>query len=747
MLTIDGSSFGNLCRTFEYVLTISISVVSRSLSKYTIQLIILFPCEKRTRSAVLPSWVWLPWIPQILSNLCRIEARAMKAIIVGISKDHPQAMYYALRSFYLDRQDEDKKSSNDDDTSLSSSRLSEEFMSVLRKTHPLLWNKLEAVLGELINRFRPSYEAELLHSLIALLQKASFGNQLDACKKTLALLGSKFFSSNQEKQESSSSISATSKKAALFQAKYAALYRKEFLEEEEDMNEEDMLAKLEKWKNTLEHDLSRVPKMFNLYEVSPSLSSFSSEAPDLWAGACESKSLTQSNRQYDAHAPLDNTLYRASRTSVLAAAKASTQGLVVAATSEGLGGLCGGGSTAIEIPGQYAPTSSSALDSRPFPELHIKLVRFHQTVELTNSSTKHYVHQITMIGSDGKKYNFLLQICQPVSIRADERSAQLNYVMRKILRQDSRASRRCLATSSSVVVPTAQRMKMIAIKPTHQSLYSVSRHVQGTKSGELVSYFQAKIAEIANNPGNGEKGNNEAISSAKLKVYNDICDTLAPPNVLSTYMRELLPSIEQLFQFRHTFATQLASNSLLQYALSITERNPSRFAFCHSTGHILSQDFRSQYTLPNGSLEKHDVPFRLTRNITEFIGPFVLEGVYVPSFAIISAAMDSKRSELEPVLHLLLRDDVMAWCLSRSPVKNDQKIQDLERQLSDRIWTNVRSVQDRFRECSPLVVEDAAAEALKSSPTPIDMKVRSLVDAATSSENLCMMPASYEAWL
>jgi transformation/transcription domain-associated protein len=143
----------------------------------------------------------------------------------------------------------------------------------------------------------------------------------------------------------------------------------------------------------------------------------------------------------------------------------------------------------------------------------------------------------------------------------------------------------------------------------------------------------------------------------------------------------------------------------------------------------------------------HDVPFRLTRNISELIGPFLIEGVLVPSFVIISSALHAKRKVLEPILHLLLRDDVMAWYASKSSSKNDQKMQEVERQLSDRIRSNVRTVQDKFEECSTRSVEDVTAEALKPNPDPIDVKVRCLINAATSTEKLSLMPPTYHPWL
>lgn len=167
------------------------------------------------------------------------------------------------------------------------------------------------------------------------------------------------------------------------------------------------------------------------------------------------------------------------------------------------------------------------------------------------------------------------------------------------------------------------------------------------------------------------------------------------------------------------------------------------------TAFFHSQDLKS-FKIPfprSGLIEKLGVPFRLTRSITEFIGPFMLEGVLIPSFTITSSALHSQRSILKPILHLLMRDDVLSWYTSKSSAKNDQKLQEVERQLTDQIWKNVRFVQDCLEECSMREVENAAAEAVSPNPDPIDAKVRSLIDAATCAEKLSLMPAAYHPWL
>lgn len=534
----------------------------------------------------------------------------MKAILIGILKDHPQAVYYSLRSCYLERRDLGRSacqiaaSPNDDDV-LASSRLAEEFMSNLRKVHPVLWSKLESILEDLIVRFRPSYDAELLHSIDSLLQKVSkldhktstdggtdISGNLDACMKTLNLIGTKFFC--KEKPDS-----ALTRRAELFHSRYFSEFENDFLLKTEGINHDSLVVKLQKWKKWLEQGISRVPKTSSLQEVSPSLSWFSSQPPDLWAGACESNYLNISKHQHDAYSLLDNALFQSRRSSALAAAKASLEAVLLAANTEGIGGHLG--AAAVEIPGQYAPTSSGILDVRPIPELHAKLIKFHQTLELTTSSTKQHVHQITLIGSDGKMYRFLLQLAIPFWIRNDERSAQVNYVMKKILRRDFRACRRCLTTRPNVVIPIAQRMRMSANQPSHESLDSIFCHVQGSKSNTLPAFFQEQVSKIAARRilTHGEETELDkeiqSLNQIKLDAYHDICFRFVIPNIMSKFMSGLIISTEEMYRFRHVFTSQLATNSLIQSSLSIVERTPSRFAFCTSTGQIVPTDFRSQY--------------------------------------------------------------------------------------------------------------------------------------------------------
>jgi transformation/transcription domain-associated protein len=107
----------------------------------------------------------------------------------------------------------------------------------------------------------------------------------------------------------------------------------------------------------------------------------------------------------------------------------------------------------------------------------------------------------------------------------------------------------------------------------------------------------------------------------------------------------------------------------------------------------------------------------------------------------IAGALRESKADCEPILRLLMRDDIVAWYTSRSTAKNDLKTQELESQLSDRVMKNVVSIQNRFADCAP------RRDGAPPSRTPVDKKVRELVGIATDPAKLCLMPTTFQAWL
>jgi len=242
---------------------------------------------------------------------------------------------------------------------------------------------------------------------------------------------------------------------------------------------------------------------------------------------------------------------------------------------------------------------------------------------------------------------------------------------------------------------------------------------------------------------------------ARLEVYREICDSMVDNRILLRYLLLVLDGPEKFYLFRRSFAVHLAANSLLQYVFSVAERTPQRFVILQSNGKVLSPDFRVSYS-NQGFIEGfHQVPFRMTQNIERTIGVTHLQGIFIRSMAMISGAVKQHKEEFDPILRLLMRDDILAW-YSKSLAKTDSKTQELERQLIERVSKNVHTLHSRFSECSPKINqnsnninEETITKSLEKDidqPVVLDRQVNELLKVATDPEKLCMTRISYQGW-
>jgi len=119
-----------------------------------------------------------------------------------------------------------------------------------------------------------------------------------------------------------------------------------------------------------------------------------------------------------------------------------------------------------------------------------------------------------------------------------------------------------------------------------------------------------------------------------------------------------------------------------------------------------------------------------------------MNGRFVTSFAIAADAVKNCKEEMDPILRLLMRDDIVAW-YCKSMAKSDSKLQELEKQLADRVSKNVSYLQTRFSECAPKKVDDTT----KAKTVCVDQKVRDLIASASDPGKLSTMPTNYQAWL
>lgn len=610
MLSKDGSSPGILCQTLE------------------------------TRGVPLPCWVWLPWIPQLLTSLYRTEGRAVKSLLSRIGKAYPQALYYYLRSFYLERRDVERSrgsSAASGGQQQKSVAYAEELMSLLRRSHAALWSSLEAILEELIVKFKPSFDEELLVYITGILERAEShadrkslkaGDTSDeetiiaSIRKNVSRISTKFFSTP---PPTSVKNDERFRKTAEFRRKYKDKFESDFRIEEDDKDKSESkkedkdkseskkdkeeltlseyFDRLKKWRRLLEDQVSSTPPTLPLIESSPSLALFASEAPDLWAGSCDPRHKDVSSQDREGAVDPDGTQPATSSSFVAAttAAALAAQAVAKTAVSEGYGGDFGGGSAAIEIPGQYFPNRTSSEDTKPCPELHVKLIRFESTVSVVRRNEQ-LVRKIAMVGSDGKTHHFSLQWALPYWTRTEERTAQLFSLFDRILRRGITSSRNFISVQPTGVIPIAQRLRITSEDNSRISLDEVFRKWcvnRGEDYEAALRCFHEEFSKGFEEAKNSELADDDAKAQAeenvRLKALKKVSETCVDKDMLLEFMHEQLGGPEQLFHFRRNYAGQLATDALLQHSCCVVERNPSRTVFLQRNGHVLTPDYRFEY--------------------------------------------------------------------------------------------------------------------------------------------------------
>jgi transformation/transcription domain-associated protein len=610
MLVKDGASPGVLCQTLE------------------------------NRGGELPPWVWLPWMPYLLSCLCRIEGRAAKAILAQLVRLYPQAIYYALRSFYLERRDVDRAKGNTTPGGhMGSVSYAEDLMSTLRRSHASLWSSLEAILEELIVKFRPSYEEELLSTISALIERAdsqagTTADSSDATRgddtdttmlasvaKTVGRIAIKFFppSPRSTSEAATSRNDERTRKTAEFKSLYKAKFESDFQVSscEKDLSEEgpqlsldEYLTLLKRWRRKLEIQVSFTPLALPLMESSRALSMFAADSPDLWPGACDPAAASnyegRPRNHFESEARPGQSTTSSSAVAAKKAASIAATAVASAAAREGVGGHFGGGSSCVEIPGQYPPNSRSS-DLKPSPELHAKLVSFGPTIQVLRR--EQLVRRVIMVGSDGTIHHFLLNFAIPYWTRTDERVAQTNYVLDKLLRKDWRSLRRHLSVEPTAVIPVAQRLRMTADASSRVSLdeiYKLKCIEEEKDPNAAIDFFNEELTKTRTQEDQENQG--KTVTTSRADVFASACRKTSSM-LLLRHVSAALGNAEALFHFRRAFSDQLAANSLLQYAFSVVERTPSRVVFTQSNGRVQSPDFRVSY---NSQGKRHLAQFPST---------------------------------------------------------------------------------------------------------------------------------------
>ncbi|CAH0477213.1 unnamed protein product [Peronospora belbahrii] len=741
-----------------------------------------------THGKQLPIWIWIIWIPQLLMALGRPEAPQIRGLLRGLSAKFPQALYYTMRAFFLENRDialmlanqqHPSTAASSTDTSLSANAASpsgthtyyrtksghvvgvpatmsvaqvqevpglvgpprpspaafnappdvvlsldawteklrshsvdgqllkpevgpvqytEDLLNFLRRSHDSLTFEMECMLEEMITRFRPEPEEELLTAVHALLQKCY---QLPRLTKTEPV-------------------------PKMLRAALARVCRKLFVMLSHQKNENHE-AFVEEFKDAFERDFIPLENVdaqqqdkaaTTLYEIMNRLKRW--------------KSLLQLR--------------------VKKAGKRNAGRLYLERCSRHLIELS---SSNVEVPGQYVS------DSEPIKDLHARIQHFESTVDvlLRNGFTQ---RRVTMGGSDGRAYYFLVQYAMTHITRTDERMMQMYLLLNRLLVRHKETKKRNTVFHVPKVIPLTPRVRLLEDNRDFVTLgevYELDCQIENKDPDIPMELYRERVSEAfaaAGAENDSSMQEERRVAQAKARAFREICSEHVPETLLAKYVYGISAHSDAYFQFRSEFIKHLALSSFLSYVLFVGDRAPHRVLFSRRTGRVVSTELRPGYA-SSGILEAATtMPFRLTRNLYSFMTRSGVQGPFGVGMIAAAEALMSEEDILSNQLCLFFRDDLLSWHASKtrflsldtqaagrasSPSASPGPAlaqRHVESQVQQRVEANVSLVLERIR---------GVSLKKKSGVSLQGMSVQELLDIATSPERQQEMYPTWSPWL
>ncbi|KAG0500358.1 hypothetical protein HPP92_000430 [Vanilla planifolia] len=372
----------------------------------------------------------------------------------------------------------------------------------------------------------------------------------------------------------------------------------------------------------------------------------------------------------------------------------------------------------VEVPGQYFT------DQEVAPDHTVKLDRIGADIPIVRRHGSSF-RRLTLIGSDGSQRHFIVQTSLTPNARSDERILQLFRVLNRMFEKNKESRRRHLTIHTPIIIPVWSQVRMVEddlMYSTFLEVYEINCARHNREADMPITIFKEQLNQAISG-----QISPEGIIELRLQAYGEITRTVVNDNIFSQYMYKTLPNGNHLWAFKKQFAVQLALSCFMSYMLQIGAAYDS-----------------------NGMIEFNEpVPFRLTRNMQSFFSNFGVEGLIVSAMCSAAQAVSSpKQSQhIWYQLAMFFRDELLSWSwrrplgLNSAPVATGG-INPLD--FEHKVTSNVEHIIDRIKGIAPL--PSSEEEENTNPPQSVQRGVTELIEAALNPKNLCMMDPTWHPW-
>ncbi|KAH8739483.1 hypothetical protein FG386_000455 [Cryptosporidium ryanae] len=738
-------------------------------------------------SDFLPCAVWLPWIPQLIAGLDRIEGNALMHILNKITTVFPQSIYFNIRSIYLEKREmgsmywysysnfELENNLNQNQIPPPSSGIYPNFISLgwqrietimnnCRQKHGALTLALEHWVEDLVLNCKPDPLDELLCAIRTLFQM------------TVDILP--YYKSNGMWENN---FNYEDVKDFDFLPKVGV----QFLEQNVIKRYEQLLTKLtntnnksfERSKNIIKQFWNEFKDDFNVYK-------------------CELSSIDK----VPSNLKVDYVLQKLKKWKdyfTKCTEKCSNDNFggnsLLPDLSSTLCDLFHRINIRIEVPGQNLRIASESLYLRNFAVLEssnnnnpiggvIYLDRPLPIVE-TVVRQSYTLKRIGFITSNGGTIHFLIQPYSGLQQKVEERILHLQVALNSLLYRYKETRSRSISFTIQPCIPLHPRCRILEDSEKKSIIELVEE--EAANSNNLVIdidipvLIHRRLLNLHRRRVSEEDLGEEVQKSELLRIYNEMCKNWVPGDILRSNLLKRFRSHDQSFTFIKQFTSQIGILSIFSYILGVNEVTPNKLFLSVETGQVYQSELKSSYVSSTLIVEKTErVPFRLTRNIESLMGPFGKVGVLPGSMLAFVHCLQKYEFHVRNLLCSLIRDDLYTFSIHRAIQitqiqnketdkaiygkldgtfqYNSQSIlkettqSSISKLMQERLLSNVEvreKVDRNVRRMMEKIAMLTNPRPANNKSVPIDRSILELIECSTDQNNLSTMKPTWMPWL
>lgn len=179
-----------------------------------------------------------------------------------------------------------------------------------------------------------------------------------------------------------------------------------------------------------------------------------------------------------------------------------------------------------------------------------------------------------------------------------------------------------------------------------------------------------------------------------------------PEGSLRKALYKLSASPECFFVLRNNFGKSLAAMSVVNWILTIGDRNLGNFLMDKTNGSLIGIDFNMAFGAATRNLNIPElVPFRLTSQFVNTLKPLGTDGFFVKTMSHVLRTFSIENESLLAALEVFIHEPTIDYMRARSLNSSMQSQESLNLSTDIKIWKpeqHLKTIRDKLAGMNPI---------------------------------------------